>query len=139
MGVSITTTLNISRDRFAEVETFTREKLAFHGFGILSEIDIQATLKEKIKQEFYPYKILGACNPARAFKGISELPDLGVLLPCNVIIYSLDDNSVTVSIMNPEEVFTLIEGTECLDDLGYEISLIMNKVISDLNAEFKTE
>ena len=138
MAVSITTTLNVSRDRFGEVEAFTREKLAFHGFGILSEIDIQATLKEKINQEFYPYKLLGACNPARAFKGLSEVPELGVLLPCNVAIYSLDDSSVTVSIMNPEEVFTLIDGTGCLDTLQFEISLIMNKVISDLNAEFQT-
>ena len=137
MTVSITTTLNISSDRFAEVEAFTREKLAFHGFGIISEIDFQAILKEKINQDFYKYKILGACNPARAFKGLSEVPELGVLLPCNVVIYSLDENSVTVSIMNPESVFTLIDGTDCLDQLQFEIGLIMNKVISDLNAEFQ--
>ncbi|MCG3218515.1 MAG: DUF302 domain-containing protein [Candidatus Heimdallarchaeota archaeon] len=137
MTVSITTTLNISSDRFAEVEAFTREKLAFHGFGIISEIDFQAILKEKINQDFYKYKILGACNPARAFKGLSEVPELGVLLPCNVVIYSLDENSVTVSIMNPEAVFTLIDGTDCLDQLQFEIGLIMNKVISDLNAEFQ--
>ena len=136
MTISLTTTLNIPSDRFAEVEAFTRERLAFHGFGIISEVDVQSILKQKINQDFYKYKILGACNPSQAFKGLSELPDLGVLLPCNVAIYSRDEN-VTVSIMNPEEVFTLIDGTGCLDQIQFEISLIMNKVISDLNKEFR--
>jgi uncharacterized protein (DUF302 family) len=77
--------------------------LSEQGFGILTEIDVKATLKKKIDQDFTKYVILGACNPGLAFQALSEEIDIGLLLPCNVIVYEHPENGKTViGVIDPE-------------------------------------
>ena len=77
--------------------------LAEQGFGILTEIDVKATLKKKIDQDFTKYLILGACNPGLAYEALSEEMDIGLLLPCNVIVYEHPENGKTViGVIDPE-------------------------------------
>ena len=78
-----------------------REALKAQGFGILTEIDVRATLREKLNQDFRPYTILGACNPRLAHRALESNLDIGLLLPCNVIVYESDGGSV-VSAFDPE-------------------------------------
>ncbi len=81
--------------------------LAEEGFGVLTEIDVAATLKKRLDVDINPYLILGACNPSLAHQALSAEPSIGVLLPCNVVLRANDDD-VTVEFMDPEAVLTLV-------------------------------
>jgi uncharacterized protein (DUF302 family) len=85
---------------FGDVVDRVRGELKAEGFGVLSEIDVQAALREKLGEEVEPYLILGACNPQLAHRGLQLEPDLGVLLPCNVVVRR-DDGVTYVSAMEP--------------------------------------
>ena len=92
LGIRVTTALS-----FAEAEHSVREALATEGFGILTEIDVSATMREKLGAEMPPYKILGACNPSLAHRALTIWHGFGVLMPCNVVIEDLGDRRIVTA------------------------------------------
>jgi uncharacterized protein (DUF302 family) len=112
---------------FDEVIGKVTEALKTEGFGVLTEIDVKATLKKKIDVDRKPYTILGACNPVLANQAISAEPDIGLLLPCNVVVREEDDGSITVAFMDPKAVLGLVNRDE-VSELGMEVRAKLERV-----------
>jgi uncharacterized protein (DUF302 family) len=106
---------------YAQAVERVKETLAAEGFGILCDIDVAATMKRKLDVDFRPYVILGACNPPLAHRALTAEPDIGLLLPCNVIVYADDepDRSV-VAVIDPVSVLGLTENPD-LKPLAEEV------------------
>lgn len=96
------------KDSFENTENRMKEALTKEGFGINAEINIGETFKEVLGKEFRQYKILGACNPENAFEGIQAEPNLGVMLPCNVLLQEKQPGEVQVSVVDPVAVMEII-------------------------------
>lgn len=108
----ISTTLNTD---YATAVERTRAALAEQGFGVLTEIDVAATMKAKLDVDLPPHVILGACNPPLAYRAITAEPSIGLLLPCNVVVRAIDDDRTVVEAMNPEVMVTVTGGSSLSD------------------------
>jgi len=102
---------------YAEAVERVREELVQEGFGVLTEIDVQATLGDKLGEEVDPYVILGACNPSLAHRALGLEPDLGALLPCNVVVY-VRDRETRVSAVDPVAMLSIVDNPELGDIAG---------------------
>ncbi len=116
----------------SEAEEAVRRELAAEGFGVLTEIDVRATLRQKLDLEFRPYRILGACNPALAHRALLADPVVGVLLPCNVVLEEVEAGSTRVLFMEP---LALMSGADAeLESVANEASERLHRVAGRLPA-----
>lgn len=118
-------------DNFDNAVLKVTEALKAEGFGILTEIDIKATLKKKLDVDFYNYKILGACNPPFAYKALLAEDKIGTMLPCNVIIQEKVQGQVEVSAVDPVASMLAIENKD-LHSIAFELRSKLQKVIGQL-------
>jgi uncharacterized protein (DUF302 family) len=126
-GYGFGATVNLPYD---DAVAATREALAAEGFGVLTEIDVRATLKKKLDVEFRPYIILGACNPPLAHQALTAEREIGLLLPCNVIVYEADEPSRSVvSIMDPEAALALA-GNDAIKPLAQDVRSRLERVLA---------
>mgnify|MGYP001820675628 CR=1 FL=1 len=124
----------ITNGSFQTVEAKVIALLKDEGFGVLTEIDMQQTLKNKINVDFKKYKILGACNPPFAYKALQVENKIGVMLPCNVIIQENAPNTIEVSAINPLLSMQDVKNNQ-LDDVAKAVSTKLDNVIKRINNE----
>jgi uncharacterized protein (DUF302 family) len=120
----------VSLDFAAAVARVT-EELAKEGFGVLTEIDVQATLKKKLDKDMPPYRILGACNPSFAHRALDAEPSIGLLLPCNVVVRQDAGGQVSVEFMDPNAVLEMVPRPE-VHALATEVRARLMKVMNAL-------
>jgi uncharacterized protein (DUF302 family) len=116
---------------FADALARVTLALQAEGFGVLTEIDVQATLKKKLGADMPPYRILGACNPALAHRALTAEPSIGVLLPCNVVVREDPSGSVRVEFMDPSAVLDLVDRPEIAQLVG-EVRQRLERVMAAL-------
>jgi uncharacterized protein (DUF302 family) len=107
------------------------EALRKEGFGVLTEIDVAATLKKKLGKEMPPYRILGACNPEFAHRALEAEPQIGTLLPCNVVVREDSSGKVIVEVMDPEAVMKLVDRPE-VGEIAAEVRRRLERVLAGL-------
>jgi len=116
--------VDLSYEKAVEKVTVELKK---EGFGVLTTIDVKDTLKQKIDVDFHKYIILGACNPQLAYRGLSAEEELGLLLPCNVIVYE-KDNKCTVSVFDPKIMTRIIDNPE-IKTVAEEVQSKLKRVL----------
>ena len=126
--VYITKKVSYSFDEAIEKVT---ENLKIEGFGIITEIDVKNTFKQKLDVDFRNYRILGACNPSFALKVLEQDPMIGVLLPCNVVVQELDDGQIEVTTFNPIKAMP-ITNDSLIEEMANEIECKLTEVIKKL-------
>ncbi len=126
LATSYTLSTTTSRP-FEDAVRQVRDELEAEGFGVLSEIDVQATLREKLGVDEEPYLILGACNPPLAHRALSAEPDLGTLLPCNVVIYQRD-GLTHISAVDAERMLSIV-GNDSLASVAAEVRNKLSHVV----------
>ena len=115
---------------FEEVDSRTRAALATHGFGVLTEIDVKATMKKKLDVDMTAYRILGACNPQMAHQAIGMEPRIGAMLPCNVILRAVD-GGVQVSAVDPVASMQAIDNDE-LHSVAGQVREMLSSAVQDI-------
>lgn len=101
------------------------------GFGVLTQIDIQQTLKEKLNVDFKKYKIVGACNPAFAYKALQAEDKIGTMLPCNIIVQEIDNNKIEIAAINPLVSMQSVKNKQ-LENIAKEVSEKLKKVLLNI-------
>lgn len=127
MNYDMTKTVDMTYEETIDKVT---EELKNVGFGILTTIDVKETFKTKIDKEFRKYIILGACNPNLAYSALNSEIELGLLLPCNVIVYEESENKTVLSIFNPELMSDIAKDPEALKDVASKAKELLNEVLS---------
>lgn len=116
---------------FDEAEKQVKEALEKEGFGVLSEIDIQEKLNEKLNVDFRPYKILGACHPPSAYKSLQQEDKIGTMLPCNVILQQVGEHQIEVAAVDPAASMMSVENPQ-LAEIAVDIKKRLERVIASL-------
>ena len=119
------------KGKFEDIDSVLCKSLMEQGFGIITEIDVKATMQEKLNVEFRNYKILGACNPAIAHEALSMEPEIGLLLPCNVVLWENDDESITVSAIDAVKLLSLT-GRDDLNETAEKVNNSLRNAIDAL-------
>lgn len=110
------------------------QALQSEGFGVLSDIDVAGTLKKKLDVDRLPYRILGACNPVFANRALEAEPDIGLLLPCNVVVRQMFDGKIHVSLMDPAAVMQIVDKPE-VGELAVEVREMLTRVRDRLSTQ----
>jgi len=116
---------------FESIEAKVNELLKKEGSGVLTQIDMQQTLKKKLDVDFKKYKILGACNPPFAYKALQVEDKIGTMLPCNIIIQELSPDNIEVSAVNPLITMQTVSN-ETLKIIAYEVSVKLENIINNI-------
>ena len=101
------------------------------GFGVLTDIDVQQAMKERLGESFRPYKILGACNPPIAFKALSEEIEIGLLLPCNVVLWENDDKTVTISAIDTHAMMS-VTGRDDMEEMANHVNQLLKSAVDEV-------
>ena len=122
-------TRNLGKTAFEDAVTRVTAALKDEGFGVLTEIDVKATLKKKIDVDFTRYLILGACNPHLAYQALQAETELGLLLPCNVVVREDDAGDVHVSAVSPRAMFQVVDNP-AMGDIAGQVEARLERVIA---------
>jgi uncharacterized protein (DUF302 family) len=128
LQLGVTVRLN---KNFDEAVTQVTAALKVEGFGVLTEIDVKETLKKKLDVDFRPYKILGACNPPLAYRALSAVPEVGLLLPCNVTVSYVEENVTDVSLVDPLSMLGFVQHPD-LEPVAEEARARLDRVAAAL-------
>ena len=116
---------------FEEVDDRIRSSLEEQGFGVLTEIDVKSTLKKKLDKNFQKYTILGACNPPLAFEALEDEQAIGLLLPCNVVLWENEDSSTTIAAIDADKMMTIVKNNQ-LYNLAKKVNTLLKKAVDNV-------
>ena len=116
---------------FEDADNRIRETLEENGFGILTEIDVKSTIKKKLDKDFQKYTILGACNPPLAFEALNDEQAIGLLLPCNVVLWENEDLSTTIAAIDANKMMTIVENSH-LYNLANKVNTLLQKAVDNV-------